>query len=71
MRYSAEMRGKKAMSIFASILRAVYRLSGVKKSFTLPYETASSLKARLDGMCADVDMGNLKSMAWFVCRKAK
>ena len=24
------------MSIFASILRAVYRLSGVKKSFTLP-----------------------------------
>ena len=30
------MRGKKAMSIFASILRAVYRLSGVKKSFTLP-----------------------------------
>ena len=26
----------KAMSIFASILRAVYRLSGVKKSFTLP-----------------------------------
>ena len=36
MRYSAEMRGKKAMSIFASILRAEYRLSGVKKSFTLP-----------------------------------
>ena len=38
--------------------------------FTPPYETASSLKARLDGMYADVDMGNLKSMAWFVCRKA-
>ena len=30
------MREKKSMSIFASILRAVYRLSGVKKSFTLP-----------------------------------
>ena len=26
---------------------------------------------RLEGMYADVDMGNLKSMAWFVCRKAK
>ena len=38
--------------------------------FTPPYETASSLKARLDGMYADVDMGTLKSMAWFVCRKA-
>ena len=38
--------------------------------FTPPYETVSSLKARLDGMYADVDMGNLKSMAWFVCRKA-
>ena len=38
--------------------------------FTPPYETVSSLKARLDGMYTDVDMGNLKSMAWFVCRKA-
>ena len=38
--------------------------------FTPPYETVSGLKARLDGMYADVDMGNLKSMAWFVCRKA-
>ena len=38
--------------------------------FTPPYETASSLKVRLDGMYADVDMGNLKSVAWFVCRKA-
>ena len=38
--------------------------------FTPPYETASGLKARLAGMYADVDMGNLKSMAWFVCRKA-
>ena len=38
---------------------------------TANYETVSSLKARLDGMCTDVDMGNLKSMAWFICRKAK
>ena len=38
--------------------------------FTPPYETVSSLKARLDGMYTDVDMGSLKSMAWFLCRKA-
>ncbi len=37
-----------------------------KQGFTPPYETVSSLKARLDGMYADVDMGNLKSMAWFI-----
>ena len=37
--------------------------------FTPPYETASSLKARLEGMYAQVTMGTLKSMAWFVCRK--
>ena len=48
-------------------VRHVYEKAGF---FTPPYETASSLKARLDGMYADVDMRNLKSMAWFVCRKA-
>ena len=48
-------------------VRRVYEKIGF---FTQPYETASSLKARLDGMYADVDMRNLKSMAWFVCRKA-
>ena len=49
-------------------VRHVYEKTGF---FTPPYETVSSLKARLDGMYADVDMGNLKSMAWFNCRKAK
>ena len=49
-------------------VRHVYERTGF---FTLPYETVSGLKARLDGMYTDVDMGNLKSMAWFVCRKAK
>ncbi len=39
--------------------------------FTPPYETVASLKARLDGLYADVDMGNLKSIAWFACRKAE
>ena len=33
-------------------VRHVYEKAGF---FTPPYETASSLKARLDGMCADVD----------------
>ena len=49
------------------LVRHVYEKAGF---FTPPYETVSSLKARLDGMYTDVDMGNLKSMAWFVCRKA-
>ena len=48
-------------------VRHVYEKAGF---FTTPYETVSSLKARLDGIYTDVDMGNLKSMAWFVCRKA-
>ena len=49
-------------------VRHVYENAGF---FTPPYETVSSLKARLEGMYADVDMGNLKSMAWFNCRKAE
>ena len=49
-------------------VRHVYEKTGF---FTPPYETVSGLKARLDGMYTDVDMENLKSMAWFVCRKAK
>ena len=49
-------------------VRRIYEKTGF---FTPPYETVSSLKARLEGMYADVDMGDLKSMAWFVCRKAK
>ena len=49
-------------------IRHAYERAGF---FTPPYETISSLKARLEGMHVDVDMGNLKSMAWFVCRKAK
>ena len=49
-------------------IRHAYERAGF---FTPPYETVSSLKARLMGMYADVDMGNLKSMAWYVCRKAK
>lgn len=49
-------------------VRHIYEKTGF---FTPPYETVSGLKARLDGMYTDVDRGNLKSMAWFVCRKAE
>ena len=38
--------------------------------FTPPYETASDLKNRLELMYAAVTLGNVKSMAWFICRKA-
>lgn len=49
-------------------VRHIYEKTGF---FTPPYETVSSLKARLEGMYTDVDRGNLKSMAWFVCRKVE
>ena len=49
-------------------VRHIYEKTGL---FTPPYETVSDLKARLEGMYTDVDRGNLKSMAWFVCRKAE
>ena len=48
-------------------VRHAYAKAGFSRR---PIETVSSLKARLEGMYADVDMGNLKSMAWFACRKA-
>ncbi len=49
-------------------VRHIYEKTGF---FTPPYETVSGLKARLDGVYTAVDRGNLKSMAWFVCRKAE
>ena len=47
-------------------VRHIYEKAGF---FTPPYETASSLKARLERMYAAVALGNVKSMAWFACRK--
>ena len=41
------------------------------KFFTPPYETVSSLRARLNGMYETVRVGNLKGIAWFICRKGK
>ena len=49
-------------------IRHIYERAGF---FTPPYETVSGLKARLEGMYADVNIGNLKSIAWFDCRKAE
>ena len=42
---------------------------GPKGFFTPPYETKESLTARLRGMYGEAEVGSLKSIAWFVCRK--
>ena len=49
-------------------IRHAYEKAGF---FTPPYETAASLKARLESTYAETRMGNLKSIAWFCCRKAE
>lgn len=41
------------------------------KFFTPPYETMSSLTARLQEMYETVEIGHVKSIAWFVCRKGE
>ena len=49
-------------------VRHIYEKTGF---FTTPYETAFSLKKRLEKLYATVTLGTVKSIAWFVCRKAK
>ena len=49
-------------------VRHVYEKAGF---FTPPYETTVSLKKRLEKRYAAVTLGTVKSMAWFVCRKAE
>ena len=39
------------------------------KFFTPPYETMPSLRTRLQSLYETVRLGNLKSIAWFVCKK--
>lgn len=39
------------------------------KFFTPPYETMPSLRTRLRSLYETVRLGNLKSIAWFVCKK--
>lgn len=41
------------------------------KFFTPPYETMHSLTARLQEMYETVEIGHVKSIAWFVCRKGE
>ena len=49
-------------------VRHVYEKTGF---FTPPYEMAFSLKKRLEKRYATVTLDTVKSMAWFVCRKAE
>ncbi len=57
--------------LLAGVLAAAGVYAVVTLLVTPPYETVSSLKARLEGMYRRVDIGNLKSIAWFACRKAE
>ena len=41
------------------------------KFFTPPYETMDSLRERLNRMYSTVQLGNVRSIAWFVCRKGE
>ena len=41
------------------------------KFLTPPYETMDSLRERLQGMYSAVQLGNVRSIAWFVCRKGE
>ena len=51
--------------------RFIKRAYEPMKFFTPPYETMQSLKARLAGMYDKVQLGNVKGIAWFVCRKGE
>ncbi len=41
------------------------------KFFTPPYETVDTLKTRLEKMYGTVEIGNVKGIAWFICRKGE
>lgn len=49
-------------------IRHMYEKAGF---FTPPYETVFSLRTRLERVYTEVCVGNLKSIAWFRCRKAE
>ena len=49
-------------------VRHVYEKAGI---FTPPYETVDSLKVQLEEMYDAVEIGNVKGIAWFVCRKGE
>lgn len=49
--------------------RMIHKLYERMKFFTPPYETVASLTARLERMYSHVEIGNVKSIVWFVCKK--
>ena len=51
--------------------RLIRRLYQPMKFFTTPYETVDSLEARLRKSYAQVTVGHVKSIVWFVCRKGE
>lgn len=51
--------------------RLIRRMYQPMHFFTPPYETVTSLTDRLKAMYAQVEAGSVKSIAWFVCRKAE
>ena len=51
--------------------RRIRRAYEPMKFFTPPYETMDSLRERLQGMYSAVQLGNVRSIAWFVCRKGE
>ena len=51
--------------------RLIRRAYEPMKFFTPPYETMDSLRERLNRMYSAVQLGNVRSIAWFVCRKGE
>ena len=49
--------------------RLIRRAYEPMKFFTPPYETVDSLRERLNRMYSTVQLGNVRGIAWFVCRK--
>lgn len=49
----------------------IEKLYTPKGFFTPPYETAGSLRARLEGMYLSVELSAVEAMASFVCRKGE
>ena len=56
----------KAKAAWLQVRNAAFRQGDAG---ALPYETAESLRTRLTGMYSKVELGTVKSIAWFVCRK--
>ena len=51
--------------------RLIRRAYEPMKFFTPSYETVDSLRERLNRMYSTVQLGNVRSIAWFVCRKGE